>query len=137
MTVVKPARRLLAEHYVEDHFVGGFHAGGAEGAEVADSLLDIIVDDAVGGGDAGAAHGEDGGLDGAGHARGHFHRAAHLRSVAHHPGDVPGHILDGGADLLVSPALQPDYSAGGAGGGHDAAAEGGEFSEEGFDVDGD
>ena len=50
---------LFAEHDVQDHVVCGFHAGGADGANVLDGFFYVIVYDAVGGGDAGAFEGKD------------------------------------------------------------------------------
>ncbi len=116
---------LFAKHDVEDHAVRFLHAPGAEGAEVADRLLDVVFDDAVGRRDAGASKGQHGRLDGARDAARDLHRAAYLGPVADHAGDVAGHVLDGVADLLVAAALEIDDAAGGAGRGHDAAAEGG------------
>ena len=130
------AVQLLAQHDIQNHLVRGLHADGADGAEVADGFFDVVFDDAVGGGDAGAAEGEDGGLDGAGDAGGDLHGAADLGAVADHAGNVADHVLDGGAHLLVGAALQVDDATGGAGGGDHAAAEGRQFAQIAFDMDG-
>ena len=104
--------------------VGGLHAGRTYGADVADGLFHIVLDNAVGGGNAGPAKGQDGALNSAGHTAGHFHGTTHLGPITHHAGDIPGYVLDGGANLLISAALQVHYAAGAAGRGHYAAAEG-------------
>ena len=39
--------RLFADHDVENHVVGVLHTDGADATEVLDSLLDILLDDAV------------------------------------------------------------------------------------------
>ena len=58
---------FFVAHDAEDGVVGFFHALGADAPDVADGLLDVVLDDAVVvGGDA--LHGEEGGLYGGGDA---------------------------------------------------------------------
>ena len=125
----------LVGHDVEHEAVGFVHAARADAGEVADALVDVLVDDAFDGGDGAAFHGHDGGEDGGGYAGGDLQGATGFGAVAYHAGEVGYHVLHGVGDLSVVAAHQVGDAATGAGGGNDAAAEGGESSEALFDVD--
>lgn len=58
--LISSAEGLLAGHYVEDVEVGGAHRFAAYGGEIADRAVYVVVDDAFGGADAFAVHGEHG-----------------------------------------------------------------------------
>ena len=64
----------LADHDVEDLFVGFVHGVGADADEVAHALVNVVVDDAFDAADAVALHGEHGREDCGAHARGEFER---------------------------------------------------------------
>lgn len=51
---------LLGCHDVEHELVGLAHSVGTDGGEVVNGLVDAVVDDAFGGGDALALHSEQG-----------------------------------------------------------------------------
>ena len=75
---------LLVGHDVEDHRVGGRHRILADMGEVADTLVDILVDDAFCRRDVASLHSHRGREDGDGDAGTDLQRAAGLGAVANH-----------------------------------------------------
>ena len=92
----------LADHDVEDLFVGFVHGVGTDADEVAHALVNVVVDDAFDTAHAVALHGKHGGEDCSAHTRGEFEGARGFCSVADHAGEVGNHVLNGCTDLFVS-----------------------------------
>ena len=92
----------LADHDVEDLFVGFVHGVGTDADEVAYALVNVVVDDAFDAAHAVALHGKHGREHCGAHARSEFESARGFCSVADHAGEVGNHVLNGSTDLFVS-----------------------------------
>ena len=88
-------------HDVEYESVGFVHAAAADGGEVVNTAVHVVVDDAFGGGDVFVLYGEHGAHDGRSDAGGELECARWFCSVADHAGEVGDHVLDAVGDLLV------------------------------------
>lgn len=123
-------------HDLQDFTVGLVHGIRSDGDEIADALVDIVVDDAFNRTDAIALHGQHGRQNGCAHARCQFESAARFGAVANHAGEVGNHVLHGRRHFLISAAHQIGDAATGTRGGHNASAKGREGAEALLDVDG-
>ena len=62
--IVRKGPALFADHYLLDEVICHFHSGRADAAQVADSLFDILVNDAVSLAGMDAVESQNSGLDG-------------------------------------------------------------------------
>jgi len=102
---------------------------------IADALLRGLGADAVGHPEGGTVCGGEGAEVCCGGTGGYLQRAADLAAVADHAGDGAGHIPDRMADPGIIRSHQIGHGGtGSGGGGHDAAAHGGQLANVGVYV---
>ena len=71
-------------HDVEDEAAGHIHSLAADGGEVVNALVDIVIDDSLLRGDVLVLHGEHGAEHCGAHAAGEFERARGLGAITNH-----------------------------------------------------
>ena len=123
-------------HDVQYEAVSLIHAAAADGREVTDALIDIILDDALCGGDIFMLYGKHGTHHRGAHTRSEFQGTRRLGTVADHSREVRYHVLDGIADLLEASPHQVGDAAAAARACHHTATQGTERSQCLLDIDG-